>query len=292
MKGLIQAVSAYLIWGCFPLFFYLLKHVPALEVLSFRIVFACIFSLILITAFGEFRLFLDHFKHRSTILLTMTSSLLITINWFVFIWAVGAGKVIESSLGYFMTPLVSLLLGALFLKEQLSRYQMIAGLLAVLAVVVELVLLGKIPWVSVALALSFGMYGLVRKQQKLESLHGLTLETLWALPVAVGVLIYVANTSGTVTSYTLSTYGLLAFSGIVTAIPLLLFASSVRKLNLVVAGFLMYLNPTMQFLTAIFIFGETAPLQRFITFGIVWLAMLFFIYGMAKTYRARPKAKA
>jgi chloramphenicol-sensitive protein RarD len=290
VKGLIQAVSAYLIWGCFPLFFYLLKHVPALEVLSFRIVFACFFSFILIAYFGEFRAFLEHFKSKNTVMLTMLSSLLITINWFVFIWAVGAGMVIESSLGYFMTPLVSLLLGAVFLKEQLSRNQMIAGVLAVLAVVVELILLGKIPWVSVALALSFGMYGLVRKQQKIESLHGLTIETLWAFPGAVCVLIYAQKTTGSVTSFSASTYGLLAFSGIVTAVPLLLFASSVRKLNLVVAGFLMYLNPTMQFFTAIFIFGETAPLQRFITFGIVWLAMLFFIYGMVKTYRGRPRA--
>jgi chloramphenicol-sensitive protein RarD len=284
VKGLIQAVSAYLIWGCFPLFFSLLKHVPALEVLSFRIIFACLFSLILIVLLSQFGEFTTHFKNKTTIILTLLSSALISINWFVFIWAVSVGRVIESSLGYFMTPLVSLLLGAVILKEQLTRYQWVAGLLAVLAIVVELFLLGKVPWVSVTLALSFGLYGLVRKQQSLESLHGLTLETFWALPFAVGVLFYLSRQIEFSVHYGLGTYFLLGISGVVTAVPLLLFASSVRKLNLVVAGFLMYLNPLMQFLTAVFILGESAPTQRYVTFVIVWLAMSVFIYGMAKSY--------
>ncbi|MDN3649083.1 EamA family transporter RarD [Reinekea marina] len=288
MKGLLQSVLAYLIWGCFPLYFYLLKHVAPLEVLSFRIIFACALSFLLIGYFGEIRQFFTHFKNKKTILMTMLSSFLITVNWFVFIWAVSVGKVIESSLGYFMTPLVSLLLGAVILKEKLTRYQFIAGVLAVMAVLVELVLLGKVPWVSIILATSFGLYGLVRKQQTLESLHGLTLETFWAFPIAVCVLLLIQYNSGTVLNYDLPTYALLALSGAVTATPLLLFASSVRKLNLVVAGFLMYLNPSMQFVTAIFIFGETAPVQRYVTFGIVWLAMVFFIFGMVKSYRNRP----
>jgi chloramphenicol-sensitive protein RarD len=171
-----------------------------------------------------------------------------------------------------------LFLGRVILKEAVNRWQVIAGLVALLAIVFELIALGGIPWVSLVLAFSFGLYGLVRKQQPLNSLVGLTLETLWMLPIAVVYLAVVYQNQ--MPSYGVSTFGLLVISGVVTAVPLLMFAASVRSLNLVVAGFLMYLNPLMQFVSAVWILNETVPAQRYVTFVLVWVAMGLFITGL------------
>lgn len=289
MKGFVQSLSAYAIWGCFPLFFSLLSHVPAAEVLSFRIVFACVFAGLILLWQGRIALVAGYLKNLNAMLWTLLAAWLISINWYVFIWAVANQRVLEASLGYFMTPLVSLFLGRVILKESVNRWQAMAGLVAFMAIAFELVALGGIPWVSLVLAFSFGLYGLVRKQQPLNSLVGLTLETLWMVPVAVVFLfvVYVRE----MPSYDVGSLGLLIISGVVTAVPLLLFAASVRSLNLVVAGFLMYLNPLMQFVSAVWILNESMPVQRYVTFVLVWIAMGLFITGLYLKHKQSLRVK-
>lgn len=283
MRGMFYALGAYAMWGCFPLFFSLLAHVGALEVLSYRIVFAFLFTLALLAVNGQIQTFGRLLKDKKALQWSLLASVLISINWFVFIWAVAEKRVIETSLGYFITPLVSLLIGRIVLREQISALQLSAGVVAATAIAFELSALGGLPWVSLVLAFSFGFYGLVRKIQPIESLMGLSLETLWVLPLATVFIGRTLVEQGL--NYELTTYFVLVGSGVVTAVPLLLFASSVRQVNLVVAGFIMYLNPLMQFVSAVWILNETVPTQRYFTFVLVWVAMGLFVLGLIQKKR-------
>lgn len=289
MRGLIYAISAYAMWGCFPLFFSLLSHIDAMQVLSFRIVFACVFSASLLLVLGRFKAFSQLWRNRSMLLWSLLASVLISLNWYVFIWAVSQQRVLETSLGYFITPLVSLFLGRVLLKESINGWQFSAGLIAFAAIVFELLALGGVPWVSLVLAFSFGFYGLVRKIQPIDSLFGLTMETFWVMPLALLFLASVAQQGQL--HHDLPSWVLLVMSGVLTAIPLLFFAASVRALNLVVAGFIMYLNPLMQFMTAVWILEETVPAQRYVTFVLVWVAMACFITGLVRKQAQLRRAK-
>lgn len=284
MKGLWSALGAYAMWGCFPLFFYLLSPVAPLEVLASRIIFAGLFASLLVVILKQTPVLKRQFREWRPVLWSGAAALLISLNWYVFIWSVANARVQETSLGYFMTPLVSLLIGALLLKEKVNAWQLAAGGLAAIAIGQEWLSLGGLPWVSLVLAISFGLYGLVRKMAPMDSLVGLTLETLWVMPLAIVYLVFATKlTLGSDAQLT----GLLVLSGVVTAIPLLLFARSVRALNLVVAGFVMYLNPLMQFMTAVWILDETVPSARYITFVLVWIAMFLFSWGLWQAHRVR-----
>ncbi|WP_151703490.1 EamA family transporter RarD [Nitrincola alkalilacustris] len=282
MQGLLLALAAYTIWGCFPLFFNLLSQVPSFEVLVHRIIWSFVATTIVILMLRRLSTLTTLLRDKRALGWLMLSSLLIATNWLIFIWAVSQQRVLESSLGYFMTPLVSLFLGRIILKESMHPLQAIAGALAAVAVLLELIMLGKLPWISLTLALSFGFYGLVRKQQPVDSLNGLTVETLLILPLALGWILWQLQTGRSMAFFsgnTLST-SLMIMSGIVTAVPLLLFAAAAKRLDLSVVGFIMYLNPTLQFLIAVFIFNESYPPQRLITFILIWIAMGFFLYGL------------
>ena len=283
MLGFWYALGAYLIWGCFPLFFHLLADIDSSVVLAFRIVFGFCFALALMLWRRQGTKLVSGFANKALLGWGAIAAVLISINWFVFIWAVAQQRVLETSLGYFMTPLISLLLGRLILNEQLNGFQWLAGGIAALAILFEMLVLGGLPWLSLVLAVSFGVYGLVRKKQPLESLHGLTLETLLVLPIALIYLVFFK--AEMVAQQSFYHLFLLIASGVLTAIPLLLFAASVRSLNLVVAGFMMYLNPLMQFIGAVWILGETMPSQRYWTFALVWLAMVFFVLGTVRAAR-------
>lgn len=288
MRGLLLAFSAYFIWGAFPLYFSFLSHVPTFEVLANRIVWAFFSTIIIIFVLGKRKQLLQMMGDRHIVKWLGLSSLLIAINWLVFIWAVAEHRVLESSLGYFLTPLVSLLLGRLFLNESLNRLQVIAAFLAVIAVCLELVTLGKLPWISIVLALSFGFYGLVRKQLPINSLIGLTVETLLILPFALIYLYWHKNDLAI--GMNNSTTIFLVASGLVTAIPLLLFAAATKHLDLTVIGFVMYINPTMQFLTAVYLFNEPYPPQRIVTFILIWIGLIFFMSGLWQRSRGNKLA--
>jgi chloramphenicol-sensitive protein RarD len=210
------------------------------------------------------------------------TSLLISANWLIFIWAVAQHRVMEASLGYYMTPLVSLLLARVLLKEALHPLQAVAGGLAAVAVGWELFSLGSFPWVSLSLALSFGFYGLVRKRYPVDGLNGLTVETMLIFPLAISWLVWQFMSPAYELDFggDLTTTLLLVASGIMTAIPLLLFAAAAKRLDLSVVGFIMYINPTMQFLIAVLIFKEDFPPQRLVTFLFIWTALVLFMWGM------------
>lgn len=292
MRGLLLAISAYGIWGCFPLFFSLLADVSAFEVLAHRIVWAYLFTGLVILGLGRRKQLAALIANRRALAWLSLSAALISINWLVFIWAVSAGRVLESSLGYFLTPLVSLFLGRLLLKESMNRWQVIAGLIAAVAVLFELVAIGRLPWVSLVLAGSFGLYGLVRKMQPVDSLNGLQVETMVVVPVALLYLAWLWSAGQMMFAQTLSDTVLLIAAGAVTAVPLLLFAAAARRLDLIVVGFIMYLNPTLQFLSAVFILDEAYPPQRLLTFVLIWIAMGFFLAGLWQTHRQSRRALA
>lgn len=281
MQGLGLALAAYMIWGCFPLFFSLLSSVTASEVLVHRVIWSLLATLLISFAFKRGKGLLALFKQPVALSWLALSSLLIATNWLVFIWAVGQQRVMEASLGYFLTPLVSLVLARIFLKEKLHFWQAAAGWLAGIAVAWELISLGSLPWIPLALALTFGFYGLVRKQHPVDALHGLTAETLWMFPLAIiwlGWAFAGDHYLGYGTSWQTSL--LLMASGVVTAAPLLLFAAAAQRLDLSVVGFIMYINPTMQFISAVVILKEDYPPERLITFAIIWAAMLLFMWGL------------
>ena len=287
MRGLLLALSAYIIWGAFPLYFSYLSHVASLEVLSNRVIWAFVVTLIAVLMMGKRQEIVALLKSPRALGWLSLSSFLIGVNWLIFIWAVANQRVLESSLGYFMTPLVSMALGRLLLSEKINALQATAGLLAAIAVVFELVTLGKLPWLSLALAFSFGFYGLVRKQQPVGSLTGLTVETLMMLPFALWYMVH--HYGDWVLGVDLQASAFLMASGIVTAIPLFLFAAAAKQLDLTVIGFVMYINPTMQFLTAIWIFNEAYTVQRLWTFGLIWIAMLFFLAGLWQISRQKKR---
>lgn len=286
MQGLGLAVAAYMIWGCFPLFFSLLSSVTASEVLAHRVIWSLMATLLISLVFKRGRGLLALIQQPVALGWLALSSLLVASNWLIFIWAVGQQRVMEASLGYFLTPLVSLVLARILLKEKLNIWQAVAGYLAGIAVVWELYSLGSLPWIPLSLALTFGFYGLVRKQHPVDALHGLTAETLWMLPLALvwlGWALLSDQYLGFGTSWQISL--LLMASGLITAAPLLLFAAAAQRLDLSVVGFIMYINPTMQFISAVVILKEDFPPERLITFALIWAAMLLFMWGLWQTRR-------
>lgn len=292
MQGLALAVLAYSIWGIFPLFFSYLNHVSPVEVLSHRIIWSLVATLSLGLILQRGRLLVKALQDKSTLIWLGVSSLLIAVNWLVYIWAVGNHRVLEASLGYFIMPVVSLLMGRLVLKESLHPLQAWAGVLAAVAVLWELWSFGALPWVGVVLAFAFAFYGLVRKVHPIDGLNGLTIETLWLLPLALGFVAWQSLTADPEMGFGLntSTTLLLIFSGFLTALPLVLFAMATRRINLSIVGFIMYINPTIQFLIGVYVLDELFPPERLMTFILVWIALLFFVAGMWRQIRSKQNA--
>ncbi|MCK4707602.1 MAG: EamA family transporter RarD [Gammaproteobacteria bacterium] len=281
--GLLFGLIAYGMWGIFPLFFHLLRNVPSTEVLLHRVIWSFVFVSVLMVLSGQRKRIMLAFNTQGLLRGLALSSLLVSLNWLVYIWSVAQGRVLESSLGYFLTPLVSVFLARVFLKEQLDNPRKLAIALACTGILWLIVSLGYLPWISLVLAISFGLYGLVRKQLAVDTLTGLLLETGIMLPFALCYwaylvwqdhsLFYVAGRDLTL---------LMMISGIVTAMPLLLFASAAKKLSLSALGFMMYLNPTLQFFIAIFIFNETFERDQLIGFCFIWCALIVFTLGSLK----------
>ncbi|WP_297808126.1 EamA family transporter RarD [uncultured Methylophaga sp.] len=292
MQGLALAVLAYSIWGIFPLFFSYLNHVSPVEVLSHRIIWSLVATLSLGLLLQRGRLLVKALQDKNTLIWLGVSSLLIAVNWLVYIWAVGNHRVLEASLGYFIMPVVSLLMGRLILKESLHPLQAWAGVLAAVAVLWELWSFGALPWVGVVLAFAFAFYGLVRKVHPIDGLNGLTIETLWLLPMALGFVAWQSITADPDMGFGLnnSTTLLLIFSGFLTALPLVLFAMATRRINLSIVGFIMYINPTIQFLIGVYVLNEHFPQERLVTFVLVWIALLFFVAGMWQQIRQKAES--
>lgn len=289
-KGVLQGLMAYMIWGCFPLFFALFESVPAWEVVVHRVIWSCAFLVGLITLLGQWAPIVQALKHPRGLGRVMACAVLIALNWGMFIHAIETQRAFQASLGYFLTPLVNVALGMFVLRETMHRLQQVAVLLAGVAIAVQLVVLGELPWITLGLALTFGTYGLLRKQISLDGVSGLFVETLVLLPLALGALIWLSSQGISSFFETPSITALLLASGVLTAIPLLLFAAAARRLKLATLGFLMYINPTMQFLIAWLIFKEPLSPVQFSSFVLIWLSLALYSWSAWVSRGRRPAA--
>jgi chloramphenicol-sensitive protein RarD len=275
-KGIFYAAAAYGIWGFFPILFKAVHGVPALQITAHRIVWCFLFLILIIAIRRDFPGFKSVFKPR-ILLVYLAAAILLAVNWLTFVWAVNAGFVIESSLGYFINPLVSVLLGVIFLGEKLRPMQWVPVGLAAAGVAYLTFSYGSLPWISLMLAFSFGLYGLVKKVAPLGSLQGLTLETgTIFLPALAYLLFEEINGAGSFGHAGSSLTLFLIIGGLVTAVPLLLFATSMRTVPLSIIGFIQYITPTIQFLIGVFLYAEPFTPSHLVGFSLIWLALLVF----------------
>jgi len=281
-SGISSGISAYLIWAMFPLFFSLVTHIPAIETLAHRIIWALVFTCIIITVMRRWSKVTACFKAPKTLLLLTASAALVSVNWGVFIYAVIEKQVLASSLGYFITPIVNVALGAAVLGERIGRWRFIAVFIACLGIGWMVYTVGELPWISLALALSWGLYGLVRKQVKVDTLTGLMLETSILCPIALVYWMYL-HSSGASHFTEANNMGLLVLMGVLTSLPLLFFASAAKKLSLAALGFLGYLAPTGHFLLAVFYFNEPLNTQQLVAFILIWIALAIFSFSPNNT---------
>lgn len=289
-KGLWAAFSAYFAWGFLPVFWRALHGVTAVELLANRVVWSLLFLAIalLVRKRWQWVAMLRENPRRAG--LFALTAVLLSINWLTYIWGVNAGYIVETSLGYFINPLLNVLLGTIFLGERLRNGQWAAVALAAAGVLYLTFSYGALPWIALTLAFSFGFYGLLRKTAVLEAMEGLTMEILFLTPVAVLFLLYQAITGvGHFGQDGWNITLLLLFSGIVTAVPLVLFSYGARLLPLTTMGLLQYIAPTIQFLIGVFIFGELFTGARVVGFSIIWLALI--LYSAEGLYVARYRHK-
>jgi chloramphenicol-sensitive protein RarD len=286
-RGVVAAVVAYAMWGLFPAFWALMAPSTPIEVLAHRIAWTAVAMVGLLSLLRGWR----HVRAMSVGSWAMTSAagLLIAVNWGLYIFSVFIGHVVEAALGYFMSPLVNVLLGVLVLHERLRPVQWAAVGLAVVAVTVIAVGNGAPPWIALGLAASFGIYGLIKRMVPLEAVPGLTAESLALAPIAVAVALWF-QLSGTGTFLALGPVHtvLLVAGGPVTAVPLLLYAAAARRVPLTVLGVLLYLNPVLQFLWGVLVLGEEMPVTRWVGFALVWVALAVFTVDLLRTTRRRP----
>jgi len=276
-KGVLYGIGAYVLWGFFPIYWKVLHQVSAFQVIGHRIGWSFIVLIFFIVITRQWQEFRSVASNAKTIGIYAIAGVLLSINWLIYVWGVNADFIVETSLGYFINPLLSVLLGVLFLRERLRSAQWIPVVLAAIGVIYLTVVYGRLPWIALSLAFSFGFYGLVKKLAPLGSLYGLTLETAIVFPIALVYLIFVEiNGAGAFLHNSMRIDLFLAGSGIVTTIPLLMFASAAKQIPLTMVGILQYIAPTLQFLIGVFIYKEPFDQAHLIGFGIVWIALIVF----------------
>jgi chloramphenicol-sensitive protein RarD len=276
-RGLPAAATAFLLWGVFPLYLRQLASVPALQVTAHRVVWCCALVFLWLGLRGETREVRAALADPAARLRLIASASLISVNWLIYVWAVNGGQTVEASLGYFINPLLNVCLGVLLLKERLNRLQWIAVGLAAVGVLYLTVQAGRPPWIALALAATFGGYGLIRKLVTVSSVPGLATETLLLTPFALGFLVWAGmQGQGAFLHQGLRIDVLLVLTGIVTALPLALFAYGARLIPLSTLGLLQYLGPTLQLLIGVFLFGEPFPAERAVGFVLIWAALAIY----------------
>ncbi len=285
---MVYGVSAYLLWGAFPLYWAVFSQWPAVEVLAHRVVWSLVFCLVVLAVQGR----LSHLRAmaRRDVAVLAAASALISLNWWVFIWATGHGRVVEASLGYFITPLVNVVLGVVVKRERLRPFQVGVVVVAAAGVAVLTWHVGAVPWVALALAVSFGLYGLAKSTVRVPALEGLTVETGIAFLPAMAVIV-MAGGGGILASGQPLDTSLALLAGPVTAIPLLLFAGATRRLPLATVGLLQYLAPTLQLLVGIAVLDEPFDIGRLVGFAIIWVALAMFAVDGARHARLARQAR-
>ena len=290
--GLMLGLGAYLIWGVLPLYFKAIAQVPATEIVAHRIIWSLLFLGLLAFLLGRWPAIVAALRNPKVAGTLMLTALLIAANWLIWVWAVVNDHVLEGSLGYYLNPLVNVLLGVVLLKERLSRGQALAVLLAGAGVAVLAAGAGGGLWISLSLALSFALYGFVRKVAPVESLAGLLIETAILTPVALGYILWLRQYGRSGFGVDLTTDLLLSLAGAATAIPLLLFTAAARRLPYSTLGFLQYIAPSLQFLLAVLLFGERLTLPHMICFAAIWTALAIFAFEGMRKGRAAARARA
>ncbi|WP_068316555.1 EamA family transporter RarD [Polycladidibacter hongkongensis] len=289
--GFIAALCAFLIWGVAAAYYKLTDEVPAVMVICYRIIGSVLVVGLVLALQRRLGQVLEIFKNRRLTLLLTLSASLAAINWTIFIWAVEVGRVLDASLGYFINPLVSVALGVFVLSERLSKLQVAAIALSCLAVLYQTLLVGAVPWVSLSLAITFALYGLVRKQTAVGAVAGQMVEVLVLFPLALIGLFYFAYQG--LDAFPLQQPWLLAAllgTGIVTALPLILFAFGARRLPLSHVGFMQYIAPSIQFVMAVWVFGEPMDTARLASFTLIWLSLALFSYDGVRSHRRKTNA--
>ncbi|GLO67733.1 EamA family transporter RarD [Oceanobacillus kimchii] len=286
-QGMILAFSAYLLWGFLPIYWKQIDTIEAGTILAHRIIWSCVFMILLVMVSGKWRAFVHTIKHmkqdRKKIISITLASIVITLNWFLFIFAVNGGHVLQASLGYYINPILSILLGLIILKEPSTKAQIFSFILAGAAVIYLTLGYGIFPWISIFLAASFAIYGFIKKTLDLSAMFGLTLETLVMTPFALLYIWLAPQAQGFSLNPILTVENLfLIGGGIVTAIPLLLFAAGARRIPLASVGFLQYVAPTVMFFLGVFLYKESFTTHHMITFLFIWLALAIYMYSLYK----------
>ena len=279
-KGVLLALGAYGIWGFAPIYFVWVSFAQPLEVLAHRVVWGVPLLGVLLLVSGQWRGITE--LSRQAVGYLLVSSLFLSINWLTFIYAIQTERIAEASLGYFINPLVNILLGWLFLRERLRPVQWLAVSLVAIGVGLELIARASLPWLGLTLAFSFGLYGLLRKQVNVPAVVGLSIETIVLAPLAVGFLIWLGLSDGVRELEDILSLGL---GGLVTVVPLVCFAAAAIRLPLTTLGFIQYLAPTCTLMLALFVYGETVPQERWLTFTLIWAALLLFSFEGFNRYR-------
>ncbi|WP_058960362.1 EamA family transporter RarD [Type-E symbiont of Plautia stali] len=290
-QGIGYALGAYFIWGIAPAYFKLVKEVPPTEIMTHRVIWSALFMLVLITLSRSWQQVRTVLAQPKKVLLLAVTAVTIGGNWLLFIWAVNNQHMLEASLGYFINPLINVVFGMLFLRERFRRLQWLAVLLATIGVLVQLWQFGSLPIIGLGLALSFAVYGLLRKKIQVDAQSGMLIETAWLFPLAA---IYLFGFADSATSHLsvnpMSLNFKLIAAGIVTTIPLMLFAAACARLRLSTVGFFQYIGPTLMFLLAVLFYGESLTPDKMVTFGFIWLALAVFIVD-AIAFSARTRVR-
>jgi len=288
-RGVLYAIGAYTIWGVSPIYWKLIQNVPAIEIVGHRMVWSFILVVGVVVITKDLPKVISVLRSWKTVLIFLATSSLLAINWLVYIRAINSGFIVDASLGYFINPLVSVLLGVIFLKERLRIWQWITVVIAFLGVLYLTISYGSLPKIGLILAFTFGIYGLVRKIVPLKSLHGFTLETGFMVIPALCYLMILENSGlGTMGHISVNQTLLLVLTGLLTALPLVLFGAAAQKINLSTLGFIQYIAPTLQFLIGVFVYGEVFTQDRLIGFGLIWIALALFTIEGAIARRKMP----
>jgi len=287
-KGLLYAAGAYITWGLFPIYWKWLHQVPAVELIAHRIAWSFIMLALVLIFTRKTADFWSVANKRAVIGIYFTAALLIGANWLMYVWAVNAGFIVETSLGYFINPLLSVLMGVFFLRERLRPLQWLPVVLAAIGVGYLTFVYGRLPWIALTLAFTFGFYGLVKKLAPLNSLYGLTLETgILFLPALFYLVFQETNGQAFFLRDGLTTDLLLIGAGLVTTIPLLMFSSAAQRIPLSMIGIMQYIAPTLQFLLGVLVYKEPFSSHQFIGFGIVWIALIIFAVEGFNAHRSQ-----
>ena len=291
-QGVLLAIGAYTMWGIAPIYFKSLSDVSPLEILSHRVVWSFFLLAFLLHISRSWRKVRDTLTSKPKMLYLVVTSTLVGANWLIFIWAINSNHMLDASLGYYINPLINVLLGMLFLGERLRKLQWFAVALAAIGVLVQLIAFGSVPIVAIALAFSFGFYGLLRKKVSLEAQTGLFIETLVMLPLAATYLLFIADSpTSNLSMNPMQLNLLLVAAGVITTVPLLCFTGAATRLKLSTLGFFQYIGPSLMFLLAVLIYGEAFTSDKAITFAFIWGALVIFSFDGLRNNKKNKRAK-